>query len=192
MTEATMTEAVARILPWPDARPDLTPSLQGWLMPENQWGLRVLVPGKSVIVEIGTHHGLSARFMADLAPEASVYCVDPWETWGGGIFPSTPEHFFASCWDYRDRLIPVRGRSPAALDFLAGQGVKPDLVYVDGDHREDGAYADIAAVIRLWPKAVLCGDDYATENPGVMRAVERAGAESGRILWQSGRFWRLA
>lgn len=57
---------------------------------------------------------------------------------------------------YRNRFIPVRRRSPEALQYLHARRIKPQLVYIDAAK----VRADLDEVIRLFPEAVLCGDDW--------------------------------
>jgi len=182
-----------RIEPWPAERPNRPSSDLGWMAAENAHGLAALASGKKTIVEIGTFHGLSARHMAKHAPGATIYCVDPFTPYAWAATPGEGhlETWLASCWEFRSQLVPVVGKSPEALRFLADRGVVPELVYVDGDHAEGPTHMDIATTVELWPSATVCGDDYCTSDPGVIAAVNRYTAEHGRSILPIGRFWRL-
>lgn len=54
--------------------------------------------------------------------------------------------------------------------------MKVGMVYIDGDHSEEGVAADIAAWFPLVvPGGYICGHDYGEPAwPGVKRAVDRA------------------
>lgn len=59
--------------------------------------------------------------------------------------------------DYRDRFVPFRGKSPDALLALKNDwGVEPDIIYIDANKVSD----DLRVAHELFPKAVLCGDDW--------------------------------
>ena len=57
---------------------------------------------------------------------------------------------------YRDRFTPVRRYSPEALQYLKDRNVPVEMIYIDAfKHRDD---LDVA--YKLYPDAVLCGDDW--------------------------------
>ena len=62
----------------------------------------------------------------------------------------------SNLWDYRDRFVPVRGRSPEMLYKLAQLGLTPDLVYFDSDKE----LSDLWVCQKLWPTAIISGDDW--------------------------------
>jgi len=66
------------------------------------------------------------------------------------------ETFLASNWGYRDRLIPVRAESPGAIQHIHDTGVIPDMIYLDSDKTG----CEIELCQRLFPRAVICGDDW--------------------------------
>ncbi len=70
---------------------------------------------------------------------------------------------------FKNRFIPVRQRSPDALEYLHAREINPQMIYIDaGKHRED---LDIAH--KLFSQAVLCGDDWLwPDETGVMRMQE--------------------
>lgn len=163
---------------WPKEKPDLLFSGHGWLNEENRRTLRRFVPGARKIIEVGTWLGLSARFMADLAPQATVYCVDTWlgsyehhenPDWSK-FLPTLWDQFVVDCWDYRDRIVPVKMDSVEGMLQLFEDEQFPDIIYIDGGHRYDVVYGDIKTAMALWPTARLIGDDWGWE--GVRRAVE--------------------
>jgi hypothetical protein len=144
----------------------------------------------ATVVEIGTWLGLSARFICDAAPNATLYAVDHWNglplvEWKGfglletewkKLAPDPWAQFVRDCWAYRERIVPVRTDSWAGIEYLAGRFARadkriiPDLVYIDGGHGYERVLGDIVRVRRAWPRAVIVGDDWTW--PGVKQAVE--------------------
>lgn len=70
---------------------------------------------------------------------------------------------------YKTRFFPVRRRSPEAFAYLYSRQIVPELIYIDaGKHRDD-----LEAAHRLFPKAILCGDDWLwPDASGAMRMQE--------------------
>jgi hypothetical protein len=173
------------ITPWPAQPPaHLDYSGHGWLLDENKRVLSMFLNDTTkTIVEVGTWLGLSARFMLDRAPNATLFAVDHWNglplvEWKGFGLPESewkklaPDpwaQFVKDSWGYRGRLRPVRADSWAGLDYLATLDLKPDLVYIDGGHGYERALGDIQRVRAVWPKAIIVGDDWTW--PGVRQAV---------------------
>jgi hypothetical protein len=76
-----------------------------------------------------------------------------------------------------DKIKVIKGDSVEVAKDLKKQNVKADLIYVDGGHTFEEAYADIVAYYKMLtgPK-ILCGDDY-TRWEGVRRAVDKFAKE---------------
>ena len=69
-----------------------------------------------------------------------------------GLFLCT----ISNLWEFRDRFIPVQGRSPEILHEVASLGVAPDILFLDNDKSGQ----ELATCHQLWPSALLCGDDW--------------------------------
>jgi hypothetical protein len=70
-------------------------------------------------------------------------------------------------------VIPVVQDSLVAARVLTDEGVRADLVFIDGDHSEQACGADIDAwqpLVR--PGGVLAGHDFHRNHMGVVRAVQ--------------------
>jgi hypothetical protein len=105
------------------------------------------------------------------------------------LLPVLYETFLANCWDYRQRIVPVRLDSLEGLAEVAQHGILPDVVYLDGDHTYEAVYADVQLIRRLFPAATLVGDDWDWE--GVRAAVEQVARESGGRVGVHGTAWRF-
>ena len=108
--------------------------------------LAVLAAGRSVL-EFGTGLGVSTRALARTARKVYTVDIDEWvqET----IWPTLPDNV-STCGD-RDRLPIV------------------DMVFIDGDHTEQGTAADVAAAMRLASEVVVMHDTLA---PSVRSACD--------------------
>lgn len=176
---------------WPSVIPCERHPHDYWLWPDvRDWFKLLLGSRTAAYVELGTWCGASARLAAELAPNARIWCVDCWDGRGGLQYH---EHAIdslqlcqANLWPYRDRVTLLRETTLDGVQWLAGHGVRPDVVYVDADHSFNAAKADMLACRAAWPGAVICGDDY-NEPPGAA-AVDVFGA--GRVhAGYAGKFW---
>lgn len=186
--------------------------LQGWNSDHPIFPELVAEIQPKIIVEVGTWKGRSAwRFAEASAPFLSeIYCVD---TWLGGIdhflsdkpqddvmrdehgSPRIYEQFLRNFKDHHaaNRIHPVRQTSVNGARAMASRGLFADLIYIDGSHEYEDAYADICAYAPLLaPNGRIFGDDYGS-FPGVQIAVHRFAIEHGRrVKVVDGNFWILS
>ena len=132
------------------------------------------------LLEIGSFLGGSTLRWLKGSPSVEIVALDPWPDCDAGDFAASEEWWFnwpkpseevvhalnakdglyhtflANLAPYKDRVVPVRGRSQLLLEQLAEMGLEPDLVYIDADKKR----SDLDACFRLWPLARLTGDDY--------------------------------
>jgi hypothetical protein len=185
--------------PWPAERPVIPPFPErNWLFPATKSLLTRSVTTKTrLIVELGSWTGRTTRFLADQAPHATLIAVDHWE--------GSPEHFadpelapalgrlyeafLTECWEYRDRIIPLRSKSTAGLHRVAHAGLSPELIYIDADHQFESVRADVTTALDLFPRATLVGDDWNWE--GVRKAVEGVCRERRIPCEVQGTAWRI-
>jgi hypothetical protein len=200
-------ERLRLLYPWPTQRPPLPPSDRGWDGGGRDIVTRRLTQRRvKVILEIGAFLGLSTRKWLSAVPDATVICVDPWydhydddsgfRHWPDVVGRNIYQLFLSSCWDFRDRIIPVRGTSPSALQIVADLGAQPDLIYIDGDHAYESAMIDIETSHRFFPNAILTGDDWTwdkhTHPPRAVReAVEDFAASKGWRVDARDNTWAL-
>jgi hypothetical protein len=186
---------------WPAEQPaDAAPGKeQGWLGAGSEVMLsRSLSPKTKLVVELGAWLGLSTRYIADNAPHATVISVDHWQ---GSPEHKTQEHykallprlyetFQARCWDYRERVVPLRMSSLDGLRRVADAGLEPDFVYVDAEHTYEAVTAELNLARKLFPHALLGGDDY--DWTGVRQAVDEFAKKNNLLVDRYGaRGWRL-
>ncbi len=182
-----MTSAIEKLRsrhPWPSQKPASIRPVEGWLDHGNKRVLaRSLSPATRVVVELGSWLGLSARYLAEKAPNAVVVCVDTWQ--GSREHTSDDalrdlvarlyDSFLGNTWDLRNRIVPIRALSWDGLEEVHAAGVRPDLIYVDASHAKEDVERDLETAIRLFPDAVLLGDDWswASVRAGVLAVAGR-------------------
>lgn len=196
-------EALARLAaeyPWPPQRPPAPQRKDhGWLKPSTREFLKAAITSETQLaVELGSWLGLSTRFIADCAPQATVIAIDHWrgspehqdnQQWAamlGGLF----ETFLANCWEYRQRLIPLRVTTLDGLCIVARRGLKPDLIYLDADHGFEAVTADFEYVLDAFPRAAIVGDDWQWQS--VREAVLAVAKRRGLLIEACDNAWRLA
>lgn len=194
-------EGLRRMFPWPGERPDIQGPVEspGWLGEGTEQILaRSLSDETRLVVELGAWLGMSTRFIADLAPNATVISIDHWrgspEHQAGPSFQSMLatlyETFLMLCWPYRDQVIPLRMSTLEGLRMVASRGLEPDLIYVDAEHSYEAVTAELELARELFPRAQLVGADY--DRRGVQDAVECFARRQGLVVDRAGaRGWRL-
>jgi predicted O-methyltransferase YrrM len=191
-------EQLRRQFPWPAEPPDVRRrTTDGWLHDSTRQLLRELLTDRTqLIVEVGSWLGLSTRFLADEAPHATVVAIDHWKGSSehqqpkfSEILPVLYETFLANCWDYRQRIVPIRTSSIQGLKLVAGLGLTPDLVYIDAEHTYEAVVADLEATLNLFSKTVIVGDDW--NWPGVQQAVREVAERRRLSIYVEGVAWRL-
>lgn len=121
------------------------------------------------IVEIGVRAGYSAWTMLDAAPDAWLIGIDA--DFDGvtvnshGGYPGAWQHAVRICAGRDFRLMLADSHK---LDRLPDC----DLLYIDGDHDENGVWADLMLAERSGAPVILL-DDYAVPNLGIKSAVDR-------------------
>lgn len=65
--------------------------------------------------------------------------------------------FIERLWDFREDVLPFREILPTGLSKLRGDGIEPDVVFVDADLDRRRVRRLIRAVIECFPNAAICG-----------------------------------
>lgn len=203
-TPTTQEQPLARLrraFPWPAARPELRAPIEapGWFGEgTDQILANTLSPETRLVVELGAWLGMSTRFIADLAPNATVISIDHWEGSSEhktrseyrSLLPRLYDTFLALCWRYRDQIIPLRSSTLDGLRTVAEHGLAPGVVFIDAEHSFDAVSSELTLAHELFPNAILVGDDY--DWQGVQKAADEFAAAHGLLLERKGtRGWRL-
>lgn len=183
---------------WPSRCPTVAAmESHGWLSDSTRELLAsVLGDETTLIVELGSWLGLSTRFIADCAPNATVIAVDHWLGSAehrdrpelAALLPMLYQTFLRNCWDYRGRVIPCRMDVCVALEELANRGLTPDVVYLDAAHDFETVLEHVQTVRKLFPAAVLIGDDWDWQS--VRLAATRAADAEGATIVPHGTAWQ--
>ena len=192
-------QILRELYPWPAEKPDIPPALSGWLQSSNQKMLAQLCTTKTrVVVELGSWLGLSAKFFLDVAPNATVLCVDHWqgsrehqhvEEWRSKL-PILYETFLVNLWEYRDRVIPIKRKTVEGLKVIHSLGIHPDVVYIDASHEYKDVCWDVHTALELFPDSIICGDDWSWSD--VQKAVsEIASNFKKKVHIEDGHAWYL-
>jgi len=155
------------------------------------------LPKGARVCEIGSWHGRSSRFIADNLPEGGqLWCVDTWigssgePEMHGSAHHDRGDHAHQWWWCnlqehiMAGRVVPVRMHSENAAHTIAhliekGQMEKFDLIFIDGDHSEEGIKTDGEAWLPLLKEGgLICGHDYYKENEGPHWVFVRAYVEA--------------
>jgi len=188
-------EELRQVFRFPKDAPSVPASDHGWFGPEHVELLTgCLTPKIKVALELGSWLGKSTRFIADHAPNATVLAVDHWrgsqEHLVPGLsqmLPTLYETFLKSCWEYRDRIVPIRMGTVEAMKIVHQHGIVPDVIYIDASHEYPDAMHDIHHALMLFPSALLAGDDFMW--PGVARGIRELRTQFPFEVWVKGNVW---
>lgn len=86
----------------------------------------------------------------------------------------------ANLWDYRERFVPVKGKSPEVLTEIAQHGVAPELIYLDGDNE----LSELVAIEQLFPHAIIAGNGWTWNNEGRFPIQEKVTAYAEKLGYE--------
>ena len=156
------------------------PNVHGWLQECNKKVLdNFLSIETTTIIELGSWLGQSAIYMAEIAPNANIYCVDHLfasenselaleysKKYCPQIYKDMGENddfyglFLANVNKYADRIYAIPRFTLKGLLELREMNINPDLIYIDADHSFQAVKDDIEACKTLFPNAQIVGDDW--------------------------------
>ena len=184
--------------PWPHAKPNVPPNDQPiWINDATVQVFHDKIPSNAkVILELGSWKGVSTRLLAGVAKGADVIAVDTWrgseehtdDTEVKNMLETLYDTFLVNCWDYRDRIIPLRMTTLEGMENVADAGVQPDAVYVDAAHDTHSVLVDTETAVRLFPNARIIGDDFSWKSvaDAVQIMLEKNGWAYG---WYENTWW---
>jgi predicted O-methyltransferase YrrM len=184
---------------FPAERPTCEINPHGWFYPAHQVVLGAILNKETqFVIELGSWFGKSTRFMCATAPNARVFAIDIWDN----SFSAADTHyqnaenqnlvaaaplmdvFLTNCWEYRDRLVPLKMQTVDGLRLLHRLGVKPTVIFVDADHHYEPAKRDVSTALELFPDAIIVGDDW--RYPDVQRVAKEFAASYRKPLHVEG------
>lgn len=182
-----MLEDLKGMFPWPKECPDVESNPGGWFHGHNQKVIKDWIERSkpSVILELGAWLGMSARLMCSWS-KSQIITIDHWKgssehsIEGYPFLPVLYETFIKNCWQYQDRIIPVRMDTVDGMELVKSLNIEPDMVYVDASHETEFVIRDLKAVMRTFPKAHIIGDDFCWTS--VEAGVREAIKGTGRLL----------
>jgi acetyltransferase-like isoleucine patch superfamily enzyme len=195
--------------PYVDLRHVYPEDMQGWGSQDPMFREAICRLRPAMIVEVGTWKGASAIHMADVCAEiglqSEIVCIDTWlgnwqhwsRTEGIGSrtdlqmvngFPTLYYQFLSNVISkgHQNTITPLPLTGVAAAKLFAAYKLRPNLIYIDGDHEYESVIGDLRGWLALMdPGGVLLGDDY--DFPGVKQAVDEMSADQTYLCSVSGR-----
>jgi hypothetical protein len=141
---------------------------------------------KPLVVSIDCWHAPYAsallRAHGDKASSASVRSLCESE---GGSEKLRASDLFMDCfcentWQLREHILPVRSLLPQELYGLRGQGIEPDVVFVDCEWDASRIRRVLRSVFELFPRAVVCGSGW-KQSAGVRTVVTEVAKVTTRM-----------
>ncbi len=130
-----------------------------------------------IAIEIGTLRGESTEFLLKENPNIKrVYCVDPYSDdffSGGKSVSSYFKEAKKRLSKFGDKIVFVRKTSNDAINFFKKKKIKPDFIYIDGDHSFKQTKKDMENYFKILKKGgILAGHDIQyLKNNNVCRAL---------------------
>lgn len=154
-------------------------AIGGWMEPIELYWLAAQAQTHFSIAEVGSFHGRSTRALADHTL-GTVYAIDPWDgpykfEDGTACFTVSNSDYSAFCTNMADSLTTGKVKiCRGDLSAFAALDIRPDMVFIDGDHRYEAVKSDILLALDLLEDGgLLCGHDYwQPEWWGVQKAVD--------------------
>ncbi|MES0883729.1 class I SAM-dependent methyltransferase [Roseibium sp. SCP14] len=154
------------------------------------------VPENGTIVEVGPLYGSSTWVLAkNSAPSVKIYSIDTWDPqpWIKKRLPDALEfgldsfrHYVRDC----ENVTPIQGWSPQVVEDTWDRPI--DLFFDDATHGDPGFSANMNFFLPfVKDDGILCGDDYASGWPDIIRVVNKL-AKSWNVTPEvNGRCWAV-
>jgi len=150
--------------------------IKGWMSEAELMWLAEQADKSTVIVETGSYLGRSTRALADNT-NGVVLAFDPYigeyKYDNGKVMRCFRDNeyqaFLKNLRDHLDSRRVIQYRMPLEKSRIP---LKPDLIFLDGDHRYGALKQEILLALELSPR-ILAGHDYTHPDwPGVKKAVD--------------------
>lgn len=165
--------------------------IPGWMPEQDLQYIETLaarVPDHGRIIEVGSFYGRSAWAWARSAPSATVHCID---LWLGCTVEEPNSHSNVSVFDERHfveftkdcgNITRTRGDSNRVLPTLPQQTY--DLIFLDGAHTNPQYENDLELAFPLLKNGgILCGHDFISAWPDIIRATTYFAANHQKPIW---------
>lgn len=150
------------------------------------------VPQNGIIVEIGSHRGRSAAYMAAAVKDGvAIYCIDVWNNPNNQEYISNSGDMsaltqFLTGLNLIDKVITLRGESS---QFAKIFNEPVDLLFIDGNHKYESVKTDYESWYpHVKRGGVIAFHDYHKNWPGVVRFVDETASKQLKHL---GTYWRI-
>lgn len=188
---------------WPETKPLYPFDPHGWFGWCHKSIMDVVLPkDATLIIELGSWLGKSTRFILDSVPSTYVLAIDHWRGDESIIndadietknkINNLYERFISNCWDYRERLIPIKSSTIDGLKEISSLKIIPSFIYLDAAHSYDDAKNDLKTIHDLYPNTRLAGDDYGGKWHGLKKAVDEYCQYSGNIVCNVEHAWTIS
>ena len=165
-------------------------TIRGYMTPEELTWLAETAKKSKCIVEIGTFYGRSARALADNT-EGKLHCIDPYP---GIVFEEAGKFVCSGDYTFRQAQKLLKDHIDSGrVSFHRGtvdtffQKIRPDFIFIDGDHRKDAIVKDIEWAIEMCNDGIIAGHDYEAPGwPDVKEVVDQyfpTIGKEGTIWW---------
>ena len=146
------------------------------------YGLKDLcrfIPKDATMVEVGCYRGESTRVWLSEKKVKKLICIDVWDL----IHYSEKDYYDKDVVQGAEKafdaviegqgVTKIKERSSVALQKLIDDGVKIDIIYIDGDHSYKAVKNDIALAKKLVrPGGIIAGHDL--HHPKSAKAIKEA------------------
>ena len=137
--------------------------------------------GRETYLEVGSYHGVMIATLAEAFPGKKFYAVDSYD----GIVRDktctsgeTEYHVFKANTSHLGNVILYRVASEFILPQLFRMGCMFDAIFIDGDHREEGALGDLRGAWEILSSSGILGL-HDVLSPGVAAAIVQFEDEQG-------------
>ena len=196
-----------RLHPWPDECPDIKPTRDGWTVHETAWYEIFGDLEQPIFAEVGSWMGRTSHWLMQRFPRLRLIAVDLWTLDADNFVRTHRDHWVemgrikatdaladiyrVNLWDYRERVVTIQSDSVDGMRRIAGAAVQPAVVYIDASHDYPAVIRDVTTALELFPRSVICGDDYKRGGPVATAVHDIADARGYSVrLYGNTRFWR--
>ena len=155
--------------------------ITGWMSEPELYWLAVRASNHDNIIEAGCYYGRSTRALCDNA-RGIVNAVDPWNgNYGKNLSKDgtpTAYQMVGSNIIFNHFLVNLSEHLHSGkcrihiMEFHKTDIKDPDMIFIDAIHDYEDVVRDIEHAMKLMKKGLLCGHDYSSEWPGVVKAVD--------------------